>query len=433
MKKLALHWQILIAILLAGLAGWLSGTEAGIGPLRFHAVYGFLGTIFIKALKMIIVPLIFSSIVVGITGIGRAGDVGRLGARTLAIYMGTGLLAVLLGLACVNLVRPGFADGTPVGEQLALHADGAEVAASLQNHGGISELIAIFERMVPENVVATASDNSDMLALIVFALLFGFFIARAGDEHAEPLFNFWNAVFHVMMDITALVMRFAPLGVFGLVASVVAETGFDAVRPLALFALTVTVALAIHAFVTMPLLIRLLAAVPAWRLYRAMSPALLTAFSTASSSGTLPVTMECMERQAGISNRISSFVLPLGATVNMNGTALYECMAVIFLAQAYGIELGLTTQVLIVVSALLTSIGVAGVPSASLVAIGMILTMVGIPVEAMGVLFVFDRILDMLRTSVNVLGDGAAALIVARMEGEQTALAATPLRERIYR
>jgi len=433
MKKLALHWQILIAILLAGLAGWLSGTDAGVGPLRFHAVYGFLGTIFIKSLKMIIVPLIFSSIVVGITGIGRAGDVGRLGARTLAIYMGTGLLAVLLGLVCVNLVRPGFADGKPVGEQLALHADGAEVAASLENHGGIRELVAIFERMVPENVVATASDNSDMLALIVFALLFGFFIARAGDEHAEPLFNFWNAVFHVMMDITALVMRFAPLGVFGLVASVVAETGFDAVRPLALFALTVTVALAIHAFVTMPLLIRLLAAVPAWRLYRAMSPALLTAFSTASSSGTLPVTMECMERQAGISNRISSFVLPLGATVNMNGTALYECMAVIFLAQAYGIELGLTTQVLIVVSALLTSIGVAGVPSASLVAIGMILTMVGIPVEAMGVLFVFDRILDMLRTSVNVLGDGAAALIVARMEGEQTALAATPLRERIYR
>lgn len=433
MKKLALHWQILIAILLAGLAGWLSGTDAGVGPLRFHAVYGFLGTIFIKSLKMIIVPLIFSSIVVGITGIGRAGDVGRLGARTLAIYMGTGLLAVLLGLVCVNLVRPGFADGKPVGEQLALHADGAEVAASLENHGGIRELVAIFERMVPENVVATASDNGDMLALIVFALLFGFFIARAGNEHAEPLFNFWNAVFHVMMDITALVMRFAPLGVFGLVAGVVAETGFDAVRPLALFALTVTAALAIHAFVTMPLLIRLLAGIPAWRLYRAMSPALLTAFSTASSSGTLPVTMECMEHQAGISNRISSFVLPLGATVNMNGTALYECMAVIFLAQAYGVELGLTTQVLIVISALLTSIGVAGIPSASLVAIGMILTMVGIPLEAMGVLFVFDRILDMLRTSVNVLGDGAAALIVARMQGEKTALAETPLRERVYR
>ncbi len=427
MKKLALHWQILIAIILAGLAGWLSGTDGGIGPLRFHAVYEFLGTIFIKSLKMIIVPLIFSSIVVGITGVGRAGDLGRLGVRTFAIYMGTGLLAVVLGLGCVNLVRPGLADGKPVGEQLALHASAADVSASLQDHGGLGELIGIFERMVPENVIATASDNGDMLALIIFALLFGFYIARVGNEHAEPLFNFWNAVFHVMMRITELVMRFAPLGVFGLVAAVVAETGFDAVRPLALFALTVVTALGLHAFVVMPLLIRVLAGVPPQRLYRAMSPALLTAFSTASSSGTLPVTIECMERGAGISNRISSFVLPLGATVNMNGTALYECMAVIFLAQAYGIELSLATQVLIVISALLTSIGVAGIPSASLVAIGMILTMVGIPLEAMGVLFVFDRILDMLRTSVNVLGDGAAALIVARMQGEKTALADTPL------
>lgn len=429
MKKLALHWQILIAILLAGLAGWLSGVDGSIGPLRFHAIYEFLGTIFIKALKMIIVPLIFSSIVVGITGIGRAEDIGRLGLRTLALYLGTGLLAVVLGLASVNLVRPGFANGEPVGEQLALHASTDVVAESLQrSQGSLRELVGIFERMVPENIVATASSNGDLLALIVFALLFGFYIARAGNEHAEPLFNFWNAVFHVMMDITALVMRFAPLGVFGLVAAVVAETGFDAVRPLAIFALTVAVALALHAFVTMPLLIRLLAGVAPFRLYRAMSPALLTAFSTASSSGTLPVTIDCMERGAGISNRISSFVLPLGATINMNGTALYECMAVIFLAQAYGVELTLTSQVLIVVSALLTSIGVAGIPSASLVAIGMILTMVGIPLEAMGVLFVFDRILDMLRTSVNVLGDGATALIVARMQGEKTALAETPLR-----
>ncbi|MCG3169049.1 MAG: Proton/glutamate-aspartate symporter [Pseudomonadales bacterium] len=433
MKKLALHWQILIAIVLAALAGSLSGTDAGIGALRLHAVYEFLGTIFIKALKMIIVPLIFSSIVVGITGIGRAGDLGRLGAKTIAIYLGTGLLAVLIGLVCVNVVRPGFADGEPVGEQLALHAGTAEVAASLQAHGGIGELVGIFERMVPENVVATASNNGDILALIVFALLFGFFIARAGDEHAEPLFAFWNAVFHVMMGITEFVMRFAPLGVFGLVAAVVAETGFDAVRPLTVFALTVTAALALHAFLVMPLMIRVLAGVAPQRLYRAMSPALLTAFSTASSSGTLPVTIECMERDAGISNRISSFVLPLGATVNMNGTALYECVAVIFLAQAYGVELSFATQALIVITALLTSIGVAGIPSASLVAIGMILTMVGIPIEALGVLFVFDRILDMLRTSVNVLGDGAAALIVARLQGERTALADAPLGERRHR
>lgn len=423
MKNIALHWQILIAIVLAAIAGWLSGTEAGIGPLTFHAVYEFIGTIFIKALKMIIVPLIFSSIVVGITGIGRAEDLGRLGAKTIGLYLVTGLLAVLVGLAFVNTVRPGFENGAPVGAQLALQAGAQDVRQNLESSGGFGELVKMFERMVPENVVATASSNGDLLALIFFALLFGFFIARVGDEHAEPLFNFWNAVFAVMMKITELIMRFAPIGVFGLVASVVAETGFDAVRPLGVFALTVAAALLTHALLVMPLLIWLLARVNPWRLYRAMSPALLTAFSTASSSGTLPVTLECMEKNAGISNRISSFVLPLGATVNMNGTALYECMAVMFLAQAYGVELGLATQFVIVLSALITSIGVAGVPSASMVAIGMILTAVGIPVEAMGVLFVFDRVLDMLRTSVNVLGDGATALMVARMQGEQTLLA----------
>jgi proton glutamate symport protein len=423
MKNIALHWQILIAIVLAAIAGSLSGTEAGIGPLTFHGVYEFIGTIFIKALKMIIVPLIFSSIVVGITGIGRAEDLGRLGAKTIGLYLVTGLLAVLVGLAFVNVVRPGFENGAPVGEQLALQAGAQDVRQHLESSGGFGELVKMFERMVPENVVATASSNGDLLALIFFALLFGFFIARVGDEHAEPLFNFWNAVFQVMMKITEFIMRFAPIGVFGLVASVVAETGFDAVRPLGVFALTVVAALLTHALLVMPLLVWLLARVNPWRLYRAMSPALLTAFSTASSSGTLPVTLDCMEKNAGISNRISSFVLPLGATVNMNGTALYECMAVMFLAQAYGVELGFATQFVIVVSALVTSIGVAGVPSASMVAIGMILTAVGIPVEAMGVLFVFDRVLDMLRTSVNVLGDGATALVVARMQGEQTLLA----------
>lgn len=423
MKNIALHWQILIAIVLAAIAGSLSGTEAGIGPLTFHGVYEFIGTIFIKALKMVIVPLIFSSIVVGITGIGRAEDLGRLGAKTIGLYLVTGLLAVLVGLAFVNTVRPGFDNGAPVGAQLALQAGAQDVRQNLESSGGFGELVKMFERMVPENVVATASSNGDLLALIFFALLFGFFIARVGDEHAEPLFNFWNAVFAVMMKITELIMRFAPIGVFGLVASVVAETGFDAVRPLGVFALTVVAALLTHALLVMPLLVWLLARVNPWRLYRAMSPALLTAFSTASSSGTLPVTLDCMEKNAGISNRISSFVLPLGATVNMNGTALYECMAVMFLAQAYGVELGFATQFLIVVSALITSIGVAGVPSASMVAIGVILAAVGIPVEAMGVLFVFDRVLDMLRTSVNVLGDGATALVVARMQGEQTLLA----------
>lgn len=419
MKKIALHWQILIAIILAALAGWLSGTEAGIGPVTFYGVFDFLGTIFIKALKMIIVPLIFSSIVVGIAGIGKAEDLGRLGGKTVGFYMLTGLLAVLIGLAYVNLVQPGYENGEPVREQLALEVAQKEVGQELRSGGGLGELVNLFVRMVPENVVATASKNGDLLALIFFAILFGFFISRVGDEYAEPLYKFWNGVFQVMMKITELIMRFAPIGVFGLVATVVAETGFDAVRPLGIFALTVVAALATHALVTIPALVWLFGRVNPWHLYRAISPALLTAFSTASSSGTLPITMDCVEKNVGVSNRTSSFVLPLGATVNMNGTALYECVAVMFLAQAYGVDLTFTTQFVIVLTALVTSIGVAGVPSASIVAIGMILTAVGMPLEAMGVLFVFDRILDMLRTSVNVLGDGAAAVIVARLQGEE--------------
>ncbi|HEX7046834.1 MAG TPA: dicarboxylate/amino acid:cation symporter [Gammaproteobacteria bacterium] len=423
MKKLALHWQILIAIVLAALAGWWSGTDGGIGSFTFHALYSFLGEIFLNALKMIIVPLIFSSILVGIAGIGRGEDLGKLGGKTIGLYMFTGLLAVLVGLAYVNVVEPGVENGKPVRDQLALEVGKQEVKQDLATSGGLGELVDMFVRMVPENIVATASNNGDMLALIFFAILFGFFITRVGDEHAQPLYNFWNSVFQVMMKITEFVMRFAPIGVFGLVAAVVAETGFDAVRPLGVFALTVVAALFTHALITMPLLIWLFARVNPWKLYRAISPALLTAFSTASSSGTLPITMDCVEKNAGVSNRTSSFVLPLGATVNMNGTALYECVAVMFLAQAYGLNLTFTTQFVIVLTALITSIGVAGVPSASLVAIGMILTAVGLPLEAMGVLFVFDRVLDMLRTSVNVLGDGATAVIVARLQGEEGLLA----------
>lgn len=428
MTRLALHWQILIALILAAIAGWLTGTEAGFGAFTFYGLYDFLGTIFINALKMIIVPLIFSSIVVGIAGIGGASDLGKLGGRTLGFYLMTGLLAVLVGLTYVNVIKPGIADGQPVGDQLALEAGTQEVREDLVSgeQGGLGELVGLFVRMVPENIVATAADNGQLLALIFFALLFGFFISRVGDEHAEPLYNFWDAVFHVMMKITHFIMMFAPIGVFGLVAKVVAETGFQAIQPLMIFALTVLAALLTHALVVMPLLLRFVAGVNPWRLYRAMAPALLTAFSTASSSGTLPITMNCIEKRAGVSNRISSFVLPLGATVNMNGTALYECVAVVFLAQAYGLELSFTIQFTIVLTALVTSIGVAGVPSASMVAIGMILTAVGLPVEAMGVLFVFDRLLDMARTSLNVFGDGVCAVIVGRLQGEENILQEMP-------
>ncbi|MEM7611302.1 MAG: dicarboxylate/amino acid:cation symporter [Pseudomonadota bacterium] len=424
MQKLALHWQILIAILLAGVAGWLAGTETAVLGVTLVSVFDFIGSLFLQALKMLIVPLITSSIIVGVAGIGSSGNLGRLGGKTLAFYATTTLLAILVGLLLINLVSPGYdSNGQPIGEQLALTEDADAVAARVEGKG-VGDVVEVFLRMVPANVVEAAAEGQ-MLGLIFFALLFGYFLTRLPKAHRDTMYNFWDGVFRIMMDITGLVMKFAPIGVFGLVAETVAKTGFEAAAPLFVFSLVVLAALAAHVLITLPLLLRIVGVRPV-RVLAGMSPAMLTAFSTSSSSATLPVTMDCVEKNVGVSSRVSSFVLPLGATVNMNGTALYECTAAMFLAQAYGLELTFGVQFSIVVIALLTSIGVAGVPSASLVAIAIILAAIGLPVEAIGVLMVFDRVLDMARTSVNVFGDACCATIVARLEGEQTLVAGQP-------
>ena len=431
MKRPALHWQILIAILLAVGAGYAvnvagDGEPAAPGVLGipFVAIFDYIGELFLNALKMIIVPLIMSSIIVGMAGIGSSGNIGALGGRTIFFYVTTSIAAILLGLLLINIVGPGYVDGEPAGDLLALDASTARVAEQVGDTGA-SDVADLFKRMIPENVVMAAG-QAEMLGVIFFSLLFGYFMTRIGHELSETLYTFWDGVFNVMMRMTEWIMLFAPIGVFGLVAAVVAETGFAAAGPLVTFAVTVLAALLLHTFVTLPLFIRIVGRVSPWKMFPAMAPAMLTAFSTASSSATLPITMDCVEKNVGVSNKISSFVLPLGATVNMNGTALYECAAAIFLAQAYGLDLNFGTQFSIVTIALLTSIGVAGVPSASLVAIAIILTAVGLPVEAIGVLMVFDRILDMVRTSVNIFGDSCCAVIVARLDGEETSLAARP-------
>ena len=421
MPKLQLHWQILIAIVVGVAAGWLSGEEGRLLGVTLYGVYDFVGTLFINALRMLIVPLIVSSIIVGVAGIGGGGDLGRLGGKTLLFYGITTLFAILVGLVLVNLVQPGIVDGEPARELLALEESARSVAESVgaaAGEGGGSHMARLFLEMVPPNIIQAAADGQ-MLGLIFFSIVFGYFMTRVGHEKGETLFNFWDALFAVMMRITGWVMAFAPIGVFGLVARTVARTGFDAAQPLIVFSLTVLAALAVHAVLVIPLLVKVLARASPLALYRAAAPALLTAFSTASSAATLPITMDAMERRAGVSNRTSSFVLPLGATVNMNGTALYECTAAMFIAQAYGLELSFGVQFIIVVTALVTSVGVAGIPSASLVAIAIILSAVGLPVEAVGVLFVFDRILDMARTAINILGDCACAVIIATLDGEE--------------
>ncbi|MFA5627028.1 MAG: dicarboxylate/amino acid:cation symporter [Thiohalomonadaceae bacterium] len=420
MIKLKLHWQILIALLLAVIAGLLTGTDAALFGVRFYTVFDFIGTLFLNALKMLIVPLVISSIIVGIAGIGSGGSFGRLGLKTLLYYVTTSLLAILAGLIIVNIVAPGIVDGEPAKHLIGLSESTDEVVAKVEGRG-TGDLIGIFLRMIPPNVVAAAADGQ-MLGLIFFSLLFGFFITKIEEPYAENMYKFWQGIFQVMTQITNWVMKFAPFGVFGLVAKVVAGTGFSAFVPLAWFFISVLAGLAVHFLLVLPLLLFFVGRVRPLRHFHAMAPALLTAFSTSSSAATLPLTMECVEKNAGVSNRTSSFVLPLGTTVNMDGTALYECVAAMFIAQAYGIELGFVQQFTIVLLALVTSIGVAAIPSASLVAIAIILAAVGLPVEAVGLILAVDRVLDMCRTSVNVFSDSCGAVIIARRTGEENVL-----------
>jgi proton glutamate symport protein len=410
MPKLAFHWQIALALGLALVAGIVSGPEGAAVP-----AFDFVGTLFLNALKMIVVPLIVAAIVNGL-GSARGTALGRMGWRTLLYYAGTGLLAILTGLLFVNLLTPGIIDGEPAGRRMGLEASASDVVKQMEDKGA-GEFTKVILLLFPPNIFAAAAQGQ-MLGLICFSLLFGYAVSRLPDSLGRTQREFWRGLYEVMIRLTHVVMRFAPLGVFGLVAEVVAQTGWSAVRPLAVFFVTVLLALATHALVTLPLVLRLVARVSPVKHFTAMGPALTTAFSTSSSAATLPVTLECMEQRANVPPRVTSFVLPIGANVNTDGSALYECVVVMFIAQAYAGDLDFARQFVVVLGALLTGIGIAGIPSASLVGIAVILGAVGLPLEGIGLVLAVDRILDMCRTTVNVLGDSCAAVVVGRLEGE---------------
>jgi Na+/H+-dicarboxylate symporter len=378
-----------------------------------------------NALKMIIIPLIISSIIVGVAGIGGQHGLARMGGRTILYYVTTSLLAILIGLFFVNLLSPGIVDGQPAQVVLGLDIEQGKIAAAKVDQRGVGDIANVFLNMIPANVFAAAV-NGQLLGLIFFSILFGYFMTRIQEAYAEAQYNFWQGILEVMMKITDVVMKFAPIGVFALVAKVIAGMEGNSLLGLAetlgWFFISVVLALATHMLIVLPLMLKFIARVSPKRHFQAMSPAMLTAFSTASSSATLPMTMECVEKNAGVSNKTTSFVLPLGATINMDGTALYECVAAMFIAQAYGIDLSFTVQFTIVLIALLTSIGVAGIPAASLVAITIILGAIGLPVEALGLILAVDRILDMFRTMVNVFSDSCGAVLIGRLDGEDNIL-----------
>ncbi len=415
-KKIPLHWQILIALILAVVVGLPATPETALFGVRLYDVMGFVGQMFMNALRMIVIPLVFASIVSGVASVAGDHGFGRLGGKTFVYYLATSLLSIVTGLTLVNLIQPGaFFTGSP--ETLGLSTDASEVMEKVGGRG-FGDLIGVFLRMIPVNVFQAAAEGQ-FLAVIFFAVLFGYFTAKVREEFASPMTDFWEAMYRVMMKITLWVIKFAPIGVFALVGKVVMSSGLDVFKILLLFFITVLAALAVHFFVVLPLILRFAAGISPVAYLKAMLPAVLMAFSTASSSSTLPVTMECTRDRVGASNRVSGFVLPLGATVNMDGTALYECVAVIFIAQVYGVDLDLATQFIIVLLALLTSVGVAGVPAASLVAITLILAAVGLPVEAIALILAVDRVLDMCRTSVNVYSDACATGVIARSEKEK--------------
>lgn len=401
--KLKLHWQILIALAL-GVIVALFSKGAGFDAFVINDL-SILGVIFLRALRMVIVPLIVSSIISGVTSIGNAENFGRMSAKTFTYYISTSLLAILTGLILVNLIQPG------VGAHLNLQTVPGNLQANVEKLG--DTLLGI----IPLNPLAVMVEGK-ILPTIFFSLLFGFFITKAPEPYRTQLTDFFQGVFEVMMKLTHFIILFTPVGVFAIIAQKVAQTGMEVFIPLAGYMATVISALTIHAFITLPLLLSLIGRISPLKMFKAMSAALLTAFSTSSSSATLPLTMSSIEQNAGASNRVSSFVLPLGATINMDGTALYECVAAIFIAQVYGFDLSFAQQFIVVLTALLASIGAAGIPMAGLVMMAIILNAVGLPLEGVGLILAVDRILDMMRTSVNVWSDSCGTAIIAKTEGE---------------
>jgi len=372
-----------------------------------------IGDLFLRLLQMLVVPLIVSSLITGVTGMGDLRTLGSIGGRAIGFYLTTSFLAIVTGIAVVNVIRPGE------GAQLAMLEAGAAEGLVTQEPGGIGIVLwEQLESLIPKNPLAAATEG-DMLPVIFFSLLIGVFIGlaehRDGSQDASVVRRFFHGLFDVMMQMTLFVVKFAPVGVFGFTLYAAAGKGPAAFKVLGWYVVAVFIALVIHATVTLPVILKLRTGRSPVAYMRSMTTALVTAFSTASSNGTLPLTMQNVE-DAGVKPEVTSFVLPLGATINMDGTALYEAVAVLFIAQVYGIDLTLAQQGIVALTALLASIGAAGIPHAGMVMMVVVLNAVGLPTSAVALILAVDRILDMCRTTVNVWSDSIAAAVVDAKE-----------------
>ncbi len=399
LKKIDLHWQILIGLILGVIYGLTLSSTVG--------YISWLGDLFIQALKMIIVPLIITSIVSGVTSIGSGSNFGRMFTKTFSYYIFTSLFAITAGLLFVNIIQPGA---------------GAEINLDQNVQGFATEgqsFINTIKGIIPTNIFEAIASGK-MLSIIFFSMLFGFFINKVNEQYQNLLTNIFNAGFEVMMKVTLFIIKFTPIGVFALAAKLMAsqDDPIGTFQSLGLYMVTVILALGFHSIIILPIILKFIGRVNPIKHFKALSVPLLTAFSTSSSNATLPFTIKAVEENNGVSNKITSFTLPLGATINMDGTALYEGVAVMFIAQAYGIELGISQQLIVIITALLASIGAAAVPMAGLVMMTIILSAVGLPLEGIALILPVDRLLDMCRTTVNVWSDSCGAVLIAKSEGE---------------
>jgi len=398
-----LHWQVLIAMLLGAVTGIVFGAPAA-------ERVGWLGDLFMKLLRMIIVPLVLTSIISGVASVGGGRALGRMFSKTLGYYVLSSLLAIAVSLFMVNVIRPG------VGANM-VDTTQAELPTLQTPESPVDLLVNI----VPENVVQAAA-SADMLALIFFAIVFGVAATTLPEKSRSTVLDLFEALFETMMRLTSGIIRFLPIGVFALITRMVGTTGFESFRPLALYAVTIFSGLTVHLFVTLPVLLIVLGRISPRIHFANMRDAMLIAFSTSSSGATLPVTLETVEKKVGASNKVSSFVLPMGATVNMDGTAIFECAGALFVAQVLGFDLTVVDQLTVMLTALLASIGAAAVPSAGLVVIFIVLESINLTGPAVnaivGSMLAIDRPLDMYRTVVNVFSDSCGAAIIARSEGE---------------
>ena len=418
------HWRILIALglglvygVVAALAGWGAFTADWIAPF---------GVIFLRLLLLIAVPLVLASLITGIASLADLQKLSRIGGKTIAIYIGTTLIALIIGLSIVNIFKPGgtIPDSLRARLQETYQGDieaGELAAQDARQRGPLQPLVDV----VPDNIFGAATSNRNMLNMVFAAFLFGTALMLVTREKAKPLLDFFESVNAVIIQIVEIVILVAPLGVFALIADTV--TGVSGDNPaevaqllaaLGFYCLTVLIGMAIHVLVTYPVLLKVLTPIRVKHFFRGIVPAQLVAFSTSSSAAALPVTMKNVQNNLGVSEEVASFVLPLGATLNMDGTALYQAVAAVFIAQTLGIPLDLGAQLTIVFMALLASIGTAAVPSAGVVMLVIILEAIGVPVAGITLILGVDRILDMCRTTANITGDAMVASIVATSENQ---------------